>query len=184
MSPQKHPNLIFKPLEDLEISEVTRRQGECPREMSEILDNKPSWAPLSASQVKEKIAEEQKKPHTTIFAIYSGKEFIGVGEWSANWDTWSPYAWFIVWPEYRRNGFGTSITGTLLEKCFLENPGHEVTTAIAEWNYDAISFINHIGFTDIGKMRRVGMLEGKYFDLLFFDMLKSEFLDRRKGARK
>jgi RimJ/RimL family protein N-acetyltransferase len=169
-------------LEDADIAELHRRQNtDCTEELSELLDNKPVWTPLTLGQVKEKIAEEQKKPCTAVFAICHGEEFIGIVEWSGSWDTWAPYAWFMIWPEHRRLGYGTQASKMLLDRSFLQNPGHVVSTVATDWNMPAIQFLKSIGFKDSGRMRRAGLREGRYFDIIFFDQLKSEHLG--KGVR-
>jgi RimJ/RimL family protein N-acetyltransferase len=166
--------IIFKPMDDDAINEITRRQSGT--DIADMFDCNPNWAPLTAAQLKEKIADELKKPRTAIFAIFSGKDLIGLGEWSSNWDTWSPYASFVVLPEHRRKGLGMAIAHILLNKCFMENPGHELAVGISDSNPQAAGLLNKLGFKEIGRMRRVGMEGGKYQDVLFFDILKSEYL--------
>jgi RimJ/RimL family protein N-acetyltransferase len=174
MSPEKTPQISLKPLEELEIKEIARCQSGT--DIADMFDCKPAWAQLTSAQLKEKIDSELKKPLTSVFAIYSGEELVGIGEWSAGWDTWSPYAWFVVIPEHKRKGLGTAIAHILLGKCFLEHPGHELAVGISESNVQAAGLLNKLGFKEIGRMRRVGMEGGKYHDVLFFDILKSEYL--------
>ena len=183
MAKKQHEQIVFRSVEDADIAEIHRRQnGDSCAELYEILDNKPCWSPLALAQIKEKISEKLKKPHTAVFSLYCGDEFIGLGEWSASWDTWSPHSWFMIWPEFRRMGYGTEVARRLLDKTFLENPGHEATAGIPDWNHAATSFLQSLGFEPIGKMRRIDMIEGQYHDLLFFDLLKSEYLQGEKGA--
>jgi RimJ/RimL family protein N-acetyltransferase len=174
----------FRAIGDGELAEIARRQSACLPDLSELFDNKPSWAPLSLEQVREHIAAELKKPHTAVFAIHSGQDFVGIGEWSASWDSWSPYAWFIIWPEHRRKGLGTKAARMLLDKCFMENPGRSVVTAMADGNTNAARFVRALGFREAGRMRRTHMVEGKFKDTLFFDMLKAEYSGGRRGARR
>ena len=135
----------FRSLEEADIAEIHRRQNtDCTEELSEILDNKPTWSPQTLGQIKDKLAEEQKKPHTAVFSIYAGEKFIGIVEWSGNWDTWAPYAWFIIWPEHRRKGYGTQAAKMLLDNSFLNNPGHVASTIAADWNAPAKSFLKFI----------------------------------------
>jgi RimJ/RimL family protein N-acetyltransferase len=177
--------LVFKALEDSDIVEMHKRQNtDCTEELSELFDNKPMWSPLTLGQIKDKLAEEQKKTHTTVFSIYAGEKFVGIGEWSASWDTWAPYAWVIMWPEHRRKGYGTQAARMLLDKSFLHNPGHVTRAAAADWNMAAKEFLKFLGFKDAGRMRRVGMIDGQYFDILYFDILKSEYLGTKKGVRQ
>jgi len=174
----------FRPIGEPEIVEIARLQPDCARELSEFTGNTPGWSPLGADQIREKVAEKQKKAHTAVFSIYHGKEFVGIGEWSSNWDTWSPYAWFMIWPDYRRKGIGRTVAGMLLDRCFLENPGHEVVAGMWEKNIAAVKFIKGLGFTDIGRMRRTEMFDGDYADTLFFDILRSEYLGKRKVTHR
>jgi RimJ/RimL family protein N-acetyltransferase len=162
------------PMEDEVIIEIAKHQSGT--DIADMFDCKPNWAPLTTAQLKEKVADEVKKPQTAVFAIWSNKELVGIGEWSASWDTWSPYAWFVVLPEHRRKGLGTAIGRMLLGKCFLEHPGHELAVGVSDSNAGAVALLKKLGFTDIGRMRRVGMEAGKYHDVRFFDILKSEYL--------
>jgi RimJ/RimL family protein N-acetyltransferase len=185
MNNKTSSKLLFRSLEEADIAEIHRRQNtDCTEELSEIIDNKPTWSPQTLGQIKDKLVEEQKKPHTAVFSIYAEDKFIGVVEWSGNWDTWAPYAWFIIWPEHRRKGYGTQAAKMLLDNSFLNNPGHVASTIAADWNAPAKSFLKSVGFSEIGRMRRVGLIDGHYFDILFYDILKSEYLDIGKGARQ
>ena len=177
-------SLRIMPLEDKHAEELVRRCAEDPETTSWMFDSQPAWAPLTTAQLRDKIAEELKKPHTAVFALLSGEDFVGIGEWSASWDTWSPYAWFIIWPEHRRKGLGREAARMLLEKTFLENPGHSISTATADWNEPALRFLRSMGFRDIGRMRRTHMKGGEYRDTLFFDILRSEYMTKGKGVRR
>ena len=174
MSEEAGPNVSFRPLNEKEIDEIAARQTGT--DIADMFESKPGWSPVTAAQLKEKIDGELKKPHTAVFAIYSGEVLAGIGEWSASWDTWAPYAWFVVLPGHRRKGFGAAIARTLLDKCFLENPGHEFCAAVSDSNLQAIGFLKKLGFRNIGRMRRASMEAGEYRDILFFDILKSEYL--------
>jgi RimJ/RimL family protein N-acetyltransferase len=183
MNNKTSSKILFKSLEEADIAEIHRHQNtDCTEELSEILDNKPTWSPQTLGQIKDKLVEEQKKPHTAVFSMYADDKFIGIVEWSGSWDTWSPYAWFIIWPEHRRKGYGTQAAKMLLDRSFLNNPGHVASTVTSEWNTPAISFLQSMGFKDIGRMRRVGLKDGQYFDVLFFDILKSEYIENKKGV--
>ena len=174
MKPDPKPEIVLRPLEDAELAEIARRQSGT--DIADMFDCKPNWAPLSLAQLKEKVADELKKPLTAVFAIFSGEELVGIGEWSASWDTWAMYAWFVVLPEHRRRGLGTAIGKMLLDKCFQEHPGHELAAGISDSNTAAAALLKKLGFREIGRMRRVGMECGKYHDVLFFDILRSEYL--------
>lgn len=179
--------ITFKSLEEPEIIEMKERQNtDCAFEISELVDFDPFWAPISLEQLKEKLKEKQKRPRTGIFSIWTEKanQFIGVAQWSASWDTWCPDAGVIIWPEYRRKGYGTEVAEKLLDICFIQNPGHGIVTGAPEWNDASLNFIKSLGFKDCGRMRRLGMKDNEYYDLIFFDLLKNEYMADRKEANK
>ena len=167
----------FKSIEEPELVEIHKRQnGDCNNDLSDLLDNDTAWMPMTLEQVKEKISENQKKPRTSVFSIWHNDVYVGIGAWSSNWDTWGPWNHVLIWPEHRRKGYGTEAARKLLAKSFNENPAHAIDTGTAEWNTAAIAFIKHLGFKEAGKFRLSNIKDGKYYDDLIFDMLKSEYL--------
>ena len=174
--------IIFKPLEEPEILEIKNQQNlDCAFEISEIVDFEPPWAPISLEELKEKLKEIQKKPRTSLFSIWTeqNNEFVGIAKWSASWDTWCPDVTVIIWSEFRRKGYGTEAARKLLDISFLQSPGHTVVTAAQDWNIPSQNFIKSLGFKNCGSMRRIGMKDGEYYDLIFFDILKNEYLSHQ-----
>ena len=166
----------FKSIEEPELVEIYKRQNKkCNYELSEVLDNEPAWAPMTLEQVKEAISKNQKKDRTSIFSIWADNIFVGIGAWSSNWDTWGPWNHVLIWPEHRRKGYGTATAKILLARSFSDSPAHAIDTGTAEWNTAAMAFIKHLGFKDAGRMRLSGMKDGKYYDDIIFDILKSEY---------
>ena len=146
-----------------------------------MIDFEPHWAPISLEELKEKLKEIQKKPRTSIFSIWTkqNNEYVGIAKWSASWDTWCPDVTVIIWPEFRRKGYGTEAARKLLDISFLQSPGHTVVTAAQDWNIPSQNFIKSLGFKNCGNMRRIGMKDGEYYDLIFFDILKNEYLSHQ-----
>ena len=130
---------------------------------------------MTLEQIKEKISEGQKKSRTSMFSIYHDNVLVGVGAWSSNWDTWGPWNHIIIWPEHRRKGYGTKAAKMLLDRSFSDNPAHVLDTGAAEWNKSAIAFIKSLGFKEAGRIRLSNIKDGKYYDDLIFDLLKSEY---------
>ena len=173
----------FRSIGEAEIEEIHRLQNvECNYELGTLFDNVPSWAPMTLEKVKESISETQKKDRSTMFAIWVGDEFVGVGAWSSKWDPMGPWNHVVIWPQHRRKGYGKEAAENLLAKTFLDSPAHAIDTGIEEWNKAGIGFIKCLGFTEAGRKRMAGIREGTYYDELMFDMLKSEYLARNKEA--
>lgn len=173
------PNSIeFRSIEDKEIEAIRKYQnGECRRDVSEFLDFDPSWAPMSTDQIKTKVDEIRKKDRTALFSIWSkGDEFIGLGLFSANWDTWCPHIHVIIWPEQRRKGYGTEAARHLLETSFNQYIAHVVGCYVPEPNEGGVAFAEALGFKKQGVKRRAGVVNGKYFDGIFLNILRDEYL--------
>ena len=166
----------FKSIEEPEIIEIHKHQnGKCNYELSNVLDNEPAWTPMTLEQVKEAISKNQKKDRTSMFSIWADNVFVGMGAWSSNWDTWGPWNYVIIWPEHRRKGHGTEAAKKLLSRSFSDSPAHALDTGTAEWNSPAIAFIKSLGFKEAGKFRLSNIKDGKYYDDLIFDILKTEY---------
>ncbi|MBI5000131.1 MAG: GNAT family N-acetyltransferase [Euryarchaeota archaeon] len=170
----------LRSVEEPMLDEIRRRQNEdCRLEISDMLDFHTPWAPMSLAQVKAKIEEMGKEPRNIVSALMSkdGK-FVGLGSYSASWDTWSPGAGFVIWPEFRGKGYGKETARLLMRECFKRSHAHTMSCYANDWDKASISFIESLGFKKAGAMRRVGVRDGKFFDGLMFDMLRSEYFRR------
>ena len=178
-------SIEFRSIEDKEIEAIRKYQnGECREDVSELLDFDPSWAPMSLDQIKTKVDEIRKKDRTALFSVWSkGDEFIGLGLFSAEWDTWFPYIHVVIWPEHRRKGYGTNAARLLLETSFNRYLAHVVGCYIPELNEGGLAFAKVLGFKRQGVKRRAGIVNGKYFDGVFLSILRNDyFAQRSKGV--
>ena len=174
--------LEFRSIEEEQMIEIQKLQNAgCTRELNDFFDIAPSWAPVTLEKVKELINANLKKDRTTMFSIWEGDLFIGMGAWSSSWDPRGPWNYVIIWPEHRRKGHGTRAAEILLSRSFNESPAHAIDTGVAEWNEAGIGFLRSIGFKEAGRIRMSGILNGQYHDTIMFDMLKSEYLEKQKG---
>jgi len=176
-------NLVdFRSIEEAQIAEMHPRQnGDLGYELAYMLDFEFPWAPRSLAQIRAKVEEIQKQERTVLFAIFSkSNEFVGLAQYSAVWDAWEPYVGVIVWPEHRRKGYGSETARLLLEVAFMHDIAHVTTSWIADWDETAIAFAESLGFKRAGVQRRTGVREGKFFNVVAFDMLRDEYLARRK----
>ncbi len=48
-----------------------------------------------------------------------------------------------------------------------------------EWNEAGLRFAEALGFSPAGRVRRVGILEGRYVDSIPFDLLRTEWMEVR-----
>ncbi len=165
-------------IEEEQLEEIHRLQnGELALELSEFMNLPISWVPLSLSEIRAKIEEMRKEERTSIFSIWSkNNEFVGLGYFSANWDPWCPYMNVIIWPQFRRRGYGRETAMLLLDAAFNNSIAHVVGCSAPDWNSDGIAFATSLGFKKAGAGRRFGIIEGKFFDQLYFDMLRDEYM--------
>ena len=177
--------ITFRSLDEPEIENIHKRQNEdCTYEIASIFDFSPPWAPVTLEQLKEKIAEDRKRPRTAHLSLWSeNNDFLGLAIWMASWDTWCPRMEIFIFPEHRRKGYGTEVARLLTDMSFHQNPGHMISTGVEEWNAAALEFIKSLGFKDAGRMRRTGIKDGEYYDTLRFDILKSEYEALRGGSQ-
>ena len=176
--------LEYRSIEEPDIDLIHKYQnGECRHELSGILGFGESWAPMSKSQIKEKIDKTIKEKRTAIFTIWTrdGK-CIGMSDYYSRWDPRTPHFGIVIWPEYRRQGYGTQAVEEMLKRCFEDSIAHSTSGYAEEWNEASLAFMDKLGFTKVGIERRAGIRNGKFYDGIFLDMLKTEYLARYSGG--
>ena len=172
--------LEYRSIEEPDIELIHKYQnGECRHELSGMLNFGEEWAPKSKAQIKGKIEGIIKEKRTAIFTIWTDEgKCIGMGGYHGRWDPRTPHFGIIIWPEYRRQGYGTRVAEEMLRRCFEDSIAHSVSGYAEDWNLASLAFMEKLGFTKVGIERRSGMRNGKFFDSIFLDMLKKEYLAR------
>ena len=166
----------LRSLEDEDAGVVREYQnGECLLEISELLDSDLPWAPMSKDQVKEKLGEMNKEDRTAISGVWSEEGLIGLAYFSADWDTLCPFISVIIWPEHRRKGYGTEAAKLLLDLCFNNYFAHVVGSSVPDFSEEGLAFAKSLGFKRQGLRRRAGMFNGRFYDSVFLDVLRSEY---------
>ncbi len=175
--------LEYRSIEEPDIELIHKYQnGECRAELSDMLNFGESWAPMSKDQIKDKIDDIRKEKRTAIFTIWTRDgRCIGVSDYYGRWDPRTPRFGIIIWPEYRRQGYGTSMAREMMGRCFQDSIAHSISGYAPEWNEGSLAFMKKLGFTKVGIERRSGIRNGKFFDSVFLDMLKTEYLAKYGG---
>jgi RimJ/RimL family protein N-acetyltransferase len=70
----------------------------------------------------------------------------------------------------------------MLRFAFENTPAHVTSCWIADWNKGALHFVTGHGFQQAGRMRRAGIHQGKYYDVIVADLLRSEWQRLGGGA--
>lgn len=77
-------------------------------------------------------------------------------------------------------GLGGEITLGLCEILFFHKNYDRLSAWSASFNKRAQSVLEEVGFKNTGRARKSGYLFGKRIDWLMFDLLRSEYMDRRE----
>lgn len=141
--------------------------------------------PLSHEHVQaiyEKWSEEEDGVHMAVVQGESG-ELIGHAEMDWGWDPHTPSVSIVIAPVQQRKGYGSQVMRLLLRYLFNSMPAHNISCWVAEWNQEARAFLKRHGFRESARMRRVGIRQGVYFDLVVADLLRPEWEGGQNAAR-
>ncbi len=77
--------------------------------------------------------------------------------------------------DYWGNGYGKEATELILDYAFNTLKIHNMMLGVYAFNKRAYSLYQYIGFKDIGVKREYQLIAGKRYDMIFMDMLSTEF---------
>jgi RimJ/RimL family protein N-acetyltransferase len=109
-------------------------------------------------------------------------ELIGHAEMEWGWDPHCPGVSIVIAPGLQRKGYGSQVMQLLLRYLFESMPAHSLSCWVAEWNTEARAFLKFHGFQESARMRRAGIRQGAYFDMVVTDLLRSEWEGGRDAA--
>jgi RimJ/RimL family protein N-acetyltransferase len=133
--------------------------------------------PLSMQQV-EAIVQKWAAPEKAMHLIVMLREHkipVGYAECDWGWDTHTQSISVVIAPSYQRKGYGSEVLLLLLHYLFTSTPVHHVGCWIAHWNEAGRRFVERHGFQENGAMRRAGIREGRFYDLIMADILRPEW---------
>lgn len=84
---------------------------------------------------------------------------------------------FIGDEEYRNKGYGIQILKLLLDYGFNYLNLNNIMLYVFEFNERAIKAYKKVGFKEIGRRRKSYFVNGKYYDIIFMDILAEEFTE-------
>ena len=135
------------------------------------------YIPLSRSQIEEiyKKWVEKKKGFVLAIENVESSTFLGHFEIDYGWDTLQPSISITITPSQQKKHFGTESLQLGLRYIFNNLPAMQVNCWVSEWNKNGLHFAEKNGFKHCGRMRRVGFFNGKFYDIIVLDMLKTEW---------
>jgi RimJ/RimL family protein N-acetyltransferase len=72
-------------------------------------------------------------------------------------------------------GYGTEVTRLLLDYGFTTLGLHNVFLEVASYNHAGIRAYQNAGFKEIGRRREAYLMEGRWYDKVYMDILSTEF---------
>ncbi|MHA2226416.1 MAG: GNAT family N-acetyltransferase [Candidatus Hodarchaeales archaeon] len=126
---------------------------------------------------------ELKKGFTLGIYLNESNELIGhvVCDWE--WDTHSTSLAVLISPSYQRKRYGSEALSLLFSYLYGYTPAYNVNCWIADWNNEGRAFAQNHGFSESGRMRRVGTRQGKYYDMVLMDILRDEWKNKVGGKK-
>ncbi|GAB4523005.1 MAG: hypothetical protein Fur0018_05450 [Anaerolineales bacterium] len=138
--------------------------------------------PLSAPQVS-RLIETWQNPENALWLAVCAPEspaLVGYVYAAWHWDPHCPSVGVVIAPACRRQGYGRAVLNAILTCLFDDTPAHVVQVEVADWNEPGRAFAQAMGFQPAGAMRWAGLRAGQPFDMLAFDLLRSEWCARRE----
>lgn len=141
---------------------------------------------LKKLQEDERILKHMSETRMYPFAMPSQMSFrieaegIVIGEVSLKTIRWfnrkAEISVFII-PEYQGKGYGKRAVKKIMELAFNTLNLYRLEGEVMEYNEPSIKLIESLGFKFEGRLREARYIDGKYWDILRYGILKREFED-------
>jgi RimJ/RimL family protein N-acetyltransferase len=146
-----------------------------------------SWAasPLSPSAVEQLFEDRELSSTDDSFAIHlkGNEEPIGVISFMnlSEANDSAELSVIVGHPEDRHHGYGAEAIGTILRYGFEELGLNRVGLSVFEFNEDAISTYEKLGFHEEGRLRRALKRDDAFHDAILMSVLKSEWRETSRS---
>ena len=140
-----------------------------------------SWAvaPLSPPAVERLFKDREHSMTDDSFAIHLKGEDEPIGVISlmniSEANDSADLSVIVGHPEDRHHGYGAEAIGTLLDYAFGELDLNRVGLSVFEFNEDAISTYEKLGFREEGRLRQALKRDGAFHDAILMSVLRSEW---------
>ncbi|WP_416839771.1 GNAT family N-acetyltransferase [Haloferax sp. DFSO52] len=83
----------------------------------------------------------------------------------------------VYWllPDYHGQGYGTDAVGCLVDYVFRTVDCHGLQAVTFDFNDASRGVLEHLGFTEEGRLREAAFVDGSYVDVLRFGLLRPEW---------
>ncbi|EIN12886.1 acyl-CoA N-acyltransferase [Punctularia strigosozonata HHB-11173 SS5] len=86
-------------------------------------------------------------------------------------------------PEYWGKGYGTEVTGWIVDWGFRQLGLHRIGLQVLDINVGAIALYKKLGFVEEGRIREARWLDGEWHDLISMGLLEREWKARQDQTR-
>ena len=172
----------IRPIEDKDIEAIYKHSiDDSKTEISGLFRMEHPWAPIYKEDIIEKITEIKKDKHSHVFSFSNNEsESVGIGYFSSSWDPWCPKFSMIIWPKFQRKGYGTESAKLIMDLLFNTTIANTLSCNTEEWNTGTKAFITSLGFKECGISRKSGIMNGKFYNDICYDLLKHEYVSKKK----
>jgi RimJ/RimL family protein N-acetyltransferase len=127
---------------------------------------------------------KEKKAHTFAVETVANNQLIGgTGIFGIDWTSRSAEAGISIYnPEFWGKGFGAEALELLLGFAFRDLNMNRIGLEVFDFNKRAYKCYVKVGFRETGKRRKVKFIQGQYHDGILMDILKDEWVAKRKTA--
>ncbi|MFX0092054.1 MAG: GNAT family N-acetyltransferase [Candidatus Hodarchaeota archaeon] len=176
--------MVFRPLHEDDLPHLHKWLNNPKIRGSVYIDDYPPFAPLSFKKIDtlfESWISLEKASEIHHFMIVKRDEDVPVGKITLfmAWDPFSPGIELFIAPNYQRQGFGRETLSLALDYLFNFTLAHVVGFSVVSWNTAAVAFgqamVKQLDFTETGRIRRVGICKGQWYDEITYDILKREW---------
>ncbi len=124
-------------------------------------------------------------PQCFIFRVEKDSRLIGeVRLQTIRWFNRKAEISIVFLPEYRGLGLGGKVLGQIIDYAFNKMNLHRLEAEIYEYNTAAQKLFERFGFKKEGTLREARYTDGKYYDILRYGLLRSEWKIRRSPSKK
>lgn len=179
------PDVRFGPI-DHEAHPAIESKWTHDSDYLRLMELKPA-RPLSPALVKKEYEDIEKRMdegHDLFyFTIRAREDDRLIGKALVEWVDWMSGNGFLRLglgaPEDRRRGYGSQALSLLLRYAFGELNLYRVTAVVPEYNEGAVRLFKKFGFVEEVRRRKAINRDGRFWDILSFGLLASEWTGRK-----
>lgn len=115
-------------------------------------------------------------PTEMVFRIENKNELIGEIKFSRmRWYNRKSELSILIKKEHQNKGYGTKALNAAMHYAFDKMNLHRLEAEVYDFNEASIKLVEKLGFKKEGVLREAKYLEGKYYDIIRYGILKREF---------